>query len=294
MRRGIIVAALGALLAVAPVASSFAQDKVVKQVERLAKKDGANLNEARGLIKPALEHPETAQKPRAWFVAGLVEEKEVERGYLAMSLGQQVNEKNFYTALDQMITYYDKAYQLDDATEGRKDKLKKGDRKDMEQAIRTYFPFLVNAGSVYLDEQNFEKAHHYFKKYGEVKKHPIFAGTEIAQEDSMSMQIAFFSAYAASQIPDNLQNAIAEYESIKNTPYRQNDVYQLLAQSYVMAEDTVNFVRTLEEGVQLFPEEQFFLFNMINVYIRQGKHDAAKTYPRKQSRRTPPIRSFTL
>lgn len=86
------MAALGALLAVAFVASSFAQDKVVKQVERLAKKDGANLNEARGLIKPALEHPETAQKS-SLFVAGLVEEKEVERGYLAMSLGQQVNEK---------------------------------------------------------------------------------------------------------------------------------------------------------------------------------------------------------
>lgn len=63
-----------------------------------------------------------------------------------------------------MITYYDKAYQLDlSQPKDVKTNPKKGDRKDMEQAIRTYFPFLVNAGSVYLDEQNFEKAHHYFK-----------------------------------------------------------------------------------------------------------------------------------
>lgn len=34
----------------------------------------------------------------------------------------------------------------------------------------------------------------------------------------MSMQIAFFSAYAASQIPDNLQNAIAEYELLRIFP----------------------------------------------------------------------------
>lgn len=273
-----MIAALGALLLLAPMTQTFAQEKLVKEVERMAKKDGSNLNEARKILQPALEHPETKDKAKTWYVAGLVEETDVERSYLQLQLGQKVNEQSFYNALDKMVDYYVKAYELDEKAEGRKNKLKRREREGIEGAISTYYGFLVNAGSLYLENENFERAHYFFKRFGDVKKLPMFADSPVAVEDSMSMQIAFFSAYTASQMENNLQNAIAEYEAIKNVPYRQNDVYQLLAQSYVMAEDTVNFLNTLQEGAELFPEEQFYLYNMINVYIRQGRNDEAKAY----------------
>lgn len=259
------------------VAPLFAQEKVAKQVERMVKKDNADLVEARKLMEPVLTNPETAESAYAWYVAGFVEEKAVEKNYLALQLGQDINEAQFYKDLNAMITYYEKAAELD-ALPDDKGRVRPKYTKKISESVGTYYQLLVNAGSAALDAEDFADAHKYFGKYGEIKKWSMFQGTPIAESDSMSMQIGFFDAYAASRIPNNEQGAIAAYEAIKNVPYRQNDVYQLLSVAYLNAGDTVNFVNTLQEGVQLFPEEQYFLFNMINMYIRQGENDKAVTY----------------
>lgn len=276
MKRTILLAVLG-LAAAAP---SFAQESVVKQVERMAKKDGANLDEARKLIAPALTNPETANSAHAWYVAGLIEEKAVDAGYLSLSLGKEINEPKFYKAVEAMTDYYMKADSLD-ALPNEKGKVRRKYDDKIQKALQTYYQFLVNGGGAAMDKRDFEGAHRMFKKFMDVKNMSLFQGTPIAETDSMSMQIGFFSAYAASQIPNNIEGAIAEYEAIKNVPYRQNDVYQLLAQSYLNASDTAKYVATLEEGSKLFPQENFYLFNMINTYIQQGKHEQAKNYLEK-------------
>ncbi len=276
MKRTILLAVLG-LAAAAP---SFAQESVVKQVERMAKKDGANLDEARKLIAPALTNPETANSAHAWYVAGLIEEKAVDAGYLSLSLGKEINEPKFYKAVEAMTDYYMKADSLD-ALPNEKGKVRRKYDDKIQKALQTYYQFLVNGGGAAMDKRDFEGAHRMFKKFMDVKNMSLFRGTPIAETDSMSMQIGFFSAYAASQIPNNIEGAIAEYEAIKNVPYRQNDVYQLLAQSYLNASDTAKYVATLEEGSKLFPQENFYLFNMINTYIQQGKHEQAKNYLEK-------------
>lgn len=273
MKKRIILVALSVLMAM-PL---FAQEKVAKQVERMVKRDNANLVEARQLMEPVLKNPETAESAYAWYVAGLVEEKAVEKGYLALQLGQQVDEQEFYKNLDAMITFYEKAALLDNQPND-KGRVRPKYTKKISESVSTYYPLLVNAGSAALDAQDFVNAHAYFGKYGQVKTWPIFEGTHVAEQDSMSMQIAFFDAYSASQIEGNEQGAIQAYERIKNMPYRQNDIYQLLSVSYLNVGDTVQYVKTLEEGAKLFPDEQYFLFNMINMYLRQGENDKAVAY----------------
>lgn len=276
MKKTILLAVLG----IAVAAPSFGQEKVVKQVERMAKKDGANLVEARSILAPALTNPETANSARAWYVAGLIEEKAVDTGYLALSLGKEINEPEFYKAVEAMTNYYMKADSLD-ALPNEKGKVRRKYDDKIKKALQTYYQFLVNGGGVAMDNHDFEGAHRLFKKFMDVKKMDLFAGTPVAETDSMSMQIGFFSAYAASQMPDNRKGAIAEYESIKSVPYRQNDVYQLLSQNYMMEGDTAKYISTLEEGSQLFPKENYYLFNMINMYIQKGENEKAKDYLNK-------------
>lgn len=277
MKKGIILLATTLLISAMPILPSMAQSKLVKQVERMVKKDNSNLDEARKLLAPALEHPETKEDAHAWYVRGLIEETAVERGYIGLQMGQDVDEKKFYEAVDNMVKYYRIADEFDAKPDKRGRVRKKYDDK-IKSALQTYYQFLINGGSMAMEAGDFEKAHHYFKSFGDVKRMDLFQGTPVAEVDSMSMQIDFFSAYTASQIEGNLDNAIAEYERIKTAPYRQDDVYQLLAQSYIMKEDTVNFLKTLQEGIELFPEQEYYLFNMINIYIQQGKHDEAKDY----------------
>lgn len=266
------------LLVAAP--SSFAQTKLVKEVERMAKKDNANLKEARNLIKPALTNPETENDARAWYVAGLVEEKEVERGFLAQQMQKEINMNQFYEAVYNMADYYMKADELD-AMPNDKGRVRRKYENEIKNGLQTYYGFLVNGGAEYLNNNDFANAHKYFDKFMQVKAMPIFEGTPVAEQDSLSMEIGFFNAYAATQIEDNNDKAIELLNSIKDVPYRQEEVYQLLAVSHLNNKDTVSYRNTLQEGADRFPSSQFFLGNMINLYLNKGDYDQAKAYLQK-------------
>lgn len=77
-------------------------------MERTVKKNDADLKAARKLIKTTLENPETANSAYAWYVAGFVEEKAVESGYIKLQMGQEVKEEDFYQPVYDMINLYEK------------------------------------------------------------------------------------------------------------------------------------------------------------------------------------------
>ncbi len=264
-------------MSLAVASPSFAQMKSVKQAERIAKDSKPNYAQARDIIKPAFTDPESKDDARTWYVAGLIEEKQVDESKTNMMLGKPFSEDAFYTALYAMYPYYVKADSLD-ALPNEKGKVKRKFEKEIKKALSDNHGFLINAGSYYFDKQDYVNAHKFFKKYLDVKEFPMFAGTTLAQQDSMSMQIGFFSAYSASQIEGNLKNAIAEYEKIKNVDYRKSDVYQLLATAYNDLGDSIGYVNVLQEGAKVFPQDKFFVFNLINIYIRQGENEKAKEF----------------
>ena len=72
--------------------------------------------------------------------------------------------------------------------------------------------------------------------------------------------------------------AIAALERAKNTDYRASEVYQYLCYEYEQAKDTVNLEKTLEEGLNKFPEEQYFLMSLINNYIYSNRNEKAIEY----------------
>lgn len=264
-------------LSLAVAVPSMAQMKSVKQAERIAKDDKPDYKMARSIIEPTLTNEETKNETRAWYVAGLIEQKQVEESKTAMALGKQYDEPTFYTALNAMVKYYLVADSLD-CVPNEKGKVKRKYADELNKALSENSGFLVNAGSYYLDRKEFDKAHASFQRYLALKKLPMFEGTPMAAQDSMSMQIGFFSAYTASQMENNHAEAIKEYEAIKEVPYRQSDVYQLLAQEYLSIQDSVNYMATLESGAKVFPEDKFFVFNLINIYIRKGESEKAKNF----------------
>lgn len=265
MKKGIILVVLSLLLAV----PAMGQKKLVKSIERMANKEKTDLVEASKLLEPAFANEETANDPHTWYVAGLIQEKNVEKSYLAMQLGQQIDEPAFYNSLMEMALFYAKSNELDS---------RKKFKTKISNALKTFAPLLINGGAMYMESNDFVNANKFFQKFLDVKKMDIFEGTPMAETDSMSMEIGFYNAYAASQIEGNTENAIKAYESIKNIPYRQNDVYQLLSVQYYQANDKENFVKTLQEGAKLFPQETFYVNNLVDSYIKDNKLDDAKNY----------------
>jgi tetratricopeptide (TPR) repeat protein len=67
-----------------------------------------------------------------------------------------------------------------------------------------------------------------------------------------------------------------------------------LYQEYVELKDTAKFVETLQHAVDLFPQEPWFLQNLINYYIFSGQEQAAIDYLAQAIEREPNVAQYHL
>lgn len=264
-------------IALCVVASaSFAQKKAVNEAQSIAKSDKADFGEARALIKGAMENPETKDDAKTWYVAGFIEDQQFSSERTKQILGQQPNEPVMYEALYNVLPYFLKAYELDQQP-NEKGKIKPKYSKDIKSILGANHIYLFNGGAYYFDQKDYKKAYDFFNQYLDIAELPMFEGTKVADKDSTFMSVQFYAAVAGMQVNDP-KIAIAALERAKNTEYRQNDVYQSLCGVYKEQKDSVNLVKTLEEGMVKFPNEPFYLMSLIETYILSNKNDEAIQY----------------
>ena len=274
MKKSTVITLLftGALL-FGSVSVSQAQKQNVKEAERIAKSKNAKFDDARGLIKSALENVETKDAAETWYVAGFVEESNFTQENLKALDGQPQDRAMMNNALLDMFGYYQEAYTRDQQPNA-KGKIRPRYTKNILKAYEENLLYFINAGGYFMEVQKYDKALEAFSDFKAIKAIPDFAGKPIALVDSNSMMVDFFQVVAAYQA-NKKEEAIRFAESIKSVPYRQNDLYQILSQTYIETADTVGYVRTMEEGMQLFPDEPYFSVNLTNTYIQQGKIEDA-------------------
>lgn len=256
--------------------ASFAQKKAVKEAQSIAKGDKADFTEARALIKGALEDPESKDDAQTWYVAGFIEDQQFSAERTKQILGQQPNEPVMYDALGAILPYFKKAYELDQLP-NEKGKIKPKYSKDIKSILGADHVYYFNAGAYYFDLKDYKKSYDFFNQYIEITELPMFAGTQTAEKDSTFMAVQFYAAVAATQLGDS-PTAIAALERAKSIDFRLNEVYQSLAYEYLQVKDTVNFEKTLEEGLAKFPNEEYYLMNLINNYIYSDRNEKALEY----------------
>lgn len=256
--------------------ASFAQKKAVKEAQSIAKGDKADFTEARALIKGALENPETKDDAQAWYVAGFIEDQQFSAERTKQIIGQQPNEPVMYDALGAILPYFKKAYELDQLP-NEKGKIKPKYSKDIKSILSADHVYYFNGGAYYFDQKDYKKAYDFFNQYLEIVELPMFEGTKTADKDSTFMTVQYYAAVAATQLGDS-ETAIKALNRAKETDFRQNDIYQYLCYEYQQAKDTVNYEKTLEEGLSKFPSEEWYLLNLINTYIYSGRNEKALEY----------------
>lgn len=261
--------ALAALIGSMP---AMAQKANVKGAERIADKKG-DYTEARTLIKAALENEETKNDPKTWYVAGFVEESNFTFENNKQLQGVEPDRAVMNEALMSMFDYYVSTLKMENP-EGSK-KLGKYSKK-VKEAFELNLLYFINAGGYYMEKKDYAKALQAFEDFKQIKKMPMFAGTPTAAIDSNSMMVDFFAVINAYQTGDK-KLTIKLAEEIKEVEYRRNDLYQILAQTYIENADTLNYVKVMKEGMALYPNEAYYSVNLINNLIQTGKIDEAIT-----------------
>jgi len=275
------------------VVCSFSQKKNVNAAKNELKNTPPNYTEARNQIKSALTDPETANDAETWYTAGLIESKQFDDQKALEILGKKPDDSVMYSAFRNILPYFLKAADLDKVPDA-KGKIKPRFTKDICAIIRANRPYYVNSGLSAYDKKNYKQAYEDFKLYGDIPTMDLFKGEKwnIAKNDTTEMQIRFNAGIMASMIPDP-QAAIAIYNELKNNGYvensafKENEVYQRLAEQYNQAKDTVNYEKTVKEGIAKFPGDDFFTQNMVSLSITSGKYDDAIADLNKLIARTP-------
>lgn len=264
------------LLIVSSIAGTYAQKANVSKAKNKVLMESPDFAGARELIVPALEEETTKDVANTWYVAGLIGYKEKSK----MEADNALNPANIDRArkgqlVMESLGYFIKADSLDQLP-NEKGKVKPKHRKDIKRMTREYYTFdLIDYGSYLLDQQDYSNALTVLNTFLALPDMPLSEG-EIVKDSTYNM-IEYYAGATASNA-GNSAEAIRHYESLKTKNYETIAVYQLLYEEYYKLNDTINFMQVLEEGVEKFPAEPWFLQNLINFYIYSGDTETALNY----------------
>lgn len=259
--------------------TSYAQKSAVKDAK--AELNNKAYNKARESIKSALKNPETMNAADTWRIAFDIESAVSNNQQVLQMTGKNVNEEAWYTALYNSVQYATKTDSLAQLPDS-KGRVRNKHRKDLASTLRANHSLFINGGIYYNDKKDFQKASEFFETYVTLPSLPLFSGKFEGVNDTVAQQVKFYAAITALQ-SGNKERTIKLLKKIIDEPFvpykdgKESDAYKLLAAQYLELGDTINYMQTLEVGAKKFPQNQYFIPNLINSYISKGKSvDAIK------------------
>ena len=297
MKKTLIMAAL-----VLISAGCFAQKANVKKAKNLALQETPDFSGARAAINEALSNDETKDLADTWYTAGLIGYQELSKENEKTYLGQARDEKRAGEAVVESFDYWMKAADL----AGQKVLDKKGnevlaDKKTyalLQKKVLEYYKNqeLVKYGIYLNDQRDFATAYGVFQRHLSIPELSLMQNEKLQKEmpkDSIYDQYKYYTAIFAIQAEMHPE-AIAVLEEMKDGNYEAITVNQFLYQEYVNVQDTANYVRVLQNAVVRFPQEPWFLQNLINHYIFSGQEQEAINYLDQAIAREPNVAQYHL
>ena len=261
-----------ALLAGAVVAS--AQVSVVKEAKSMKKDPAA----AAKVLEAALTNPETANDPNTWQLAGDLQKAIYDEENMKMYLpGGQADMPRMYNSLVKMFEYYLKCDEVEQAgiANGtvKKAKLRKKNAENLLK-VRTN---LSNGGVEAFNANDYEGAQKYFGLFVDVVDHPMFADQAAAlKADTLNTLFANYAAMAAGMREPKDVASVIKYGNIgKENASEGWRALMFMADVYGNKEngDSIKWLETIKEGAQRFPEQDFFVGNIMDYYLQRGMVD---------------------
>ena len=252
-----------------------AQQSVVKEAKSLMKKDPAA---AAQMIEAALTNSETANDPNTWQVAGDIQKTMYDEENMKMYLpGGQADMPRMYNSLVKMFEYYLKCDDVEQAGVAngtvKKAKLRKKNAEHLLK-VRTN---LSNGGVEAFNANDYEGAQKYFGLFVDVVDHPMFADQAAAlKADTLNTLFANYAAMAAGMRDPKDVASVIKYGNIgKENASEGWRALMFMAEVYGNKEsgDSIKWLETIKEGAQRFPEQDFFVGNIMDYYLQRGMVD---------------------
>ena len=245
-----------------------AANKVLKTAQGQFNAVDGNINEANRLIQEAMANPHTANNPDTWYTAGKIQEKFYNQENEKMYLQQPYDQEKFFGSLVKMFDYFTKCDELEQLPNEKGNVVVKYRNETCDLLSRVRIN-LVSGGVTYFNDNKNEKAFDMFSKYIDVAEIPMFKQFNYMETDSLIPEIAYYTTLAGLKLED--YNKALKYVDLA---MKKDDVAQKAieykAMAYINLGDTASWLNTLKDGVERFPEVEYFYSNLISYYNNNG------------------------
>ncbi len=292
MKKSLFLAAL-----VLISAGCFAQkNPLVKKAKSYMMAETPDFPSARTYIADAIEQAPTAE---TYYWAGMIGYQELTQENYNQMMGKGVNQAKAGAAVEESYKYWLKADELamiPTLDKKGREVVDQKTRNNISKKMLEYYKGqeLVKYG-IYLNEQkDFEGAYNAFKMHVAIPDLAMMQDPKLQKEmprDTTYIQYKYYAAIFAVQ-SELHEDAIALLNELKDGDYEAISVNQFLYQEYLALKDTANFVATLQNAIVRFPQEPWFLQNLINYYIFSGQEQVAVEYLAKAIEREPNVAQY--
>ena len=292
MKKSLFLAAL-----VLISAGCFAQKNAsLKSAKRYMLAETPDFTAARAAIDEALASEQTAE---VYYWAGMVGYHELTQENYNQMMGKGVNQQKAGLAVEESYKYWLKADELAMIPTLDKKGREIVDTKTRNNIAKKMLEYYKNQElvkyGIYLNEQkDFEGAYNAFKMHVDIPDLAMMQDPKLQKEmprDTTYTQYKYYAAIFAVQ-SELHDEAIALLNELKDGDYEAISVNQFLYQEYVALKDTAHFVATLQDAIIRFPQESWFLQNLINYYIFSGQEQTAVEYLATAIEREPNVAQY--
>ncbi|MCM1369449.1 MAG: hypothetical protein NC204_03655 [Candidatus Amulumruptor caecigallinarius] len=280
-------------LCVCAVGSMSAQKQAVEEANKLAGKLD-KIEDARNLIKQAMQNPETKDNVHTYNVAGKIEYKAFEEAAKKRAVNPEDPAADVVAMGRELINgynFYNKALPLD-SIPNEKGQVKPKYSKEMVAQINGHHADYYNyAGELYNAKQYFPDAYNAFMIYGDLPSMP-YATKEIKATPDTIRALAYYYAGIAAYSGADLQKALEAFHKARRAGISdpQSYVYEIACWQNMASKDSTltdkaqaNIYDVALEGFNRFGiANPLFLNNLVNSLTIQEKFDDAIALINKQ------------
>ena len=260
-----------ALMFGAMVAS--AQVSVVKEAKSMKKDPAA----AAKVLEAALTNPETANDPNTWQLAGDLQKAIYDEENMKLYVpGGQADMPKMYNAMMKMFEYYFKCDEVEQAAVANGTVKKAKLRKKNAETLLKVRPNLGNGGVEAFNVNDYESAQKYFGLFVDVTENPMFADQAAAlKADTLNSLYANYAAMAATMREPKDIASVIKYGNIgKENAAEGWRSLMFMAEVYGKEQvDSVKWLETIKDGAARFPEQDYFVGNIMDYYLQRGMVD---------------------
>jgi tetratricopeptide (TPR) repeat protein len=227
----IILFAAAAIMAL----GASAQMSLVKDLAKKASSGNPQaLMEVLQAIEPAFENPETANDVLTYYTFGKAAFGLYDEMYKMKLMQQPVDDDMMNELLTSAFGCYMEALPLDSVPEVDKNgvpKLNKDGSKKIKTkysneiigALTSHMGDIANAGNIYLQASNWEKAAESFGSYADIASSAFAIANGVAAPDSTLSQVRFFQGYSLYQI-QKFAEAYDSFTQARKLGYTDNNI----------------------------------------------------------------------